>query len=63
MKALTIHLALNSDGSLYCSCSLKISGVGEVSIKDLVSRETFDNLSKEVEENARIKMGMTYIKK
>jgi len=58
MKTLIIYVSKKSGSALYSSCTLEIPGVGTVEIKDLISLETFDRLSKEAEANARIKMGM-----
>lgn len=60
MKTLNIHVSQNSDGALWSNCTLEIPSVGEIQMRDLVSRETFDRLSLEVESNARSKMGMKY---
>ena len=58
MKVLSIHLAEQSSGIPWVNAIIDVPGLGEIKIKDCVSKETYDSLCKEVIFALRNKMGL-----
>lgn len=55
MKIISIHLYPNIK---YSSASIEVPGLGEINIKECISQETYDKISKEVIFVLRNKMGL-----
>ncbi len=59
MKTLMVHFSKKSDGiNFFLKCEVEVPGLGVLSLDDCLSNETMNNVFREAEEAARIKLNI-----
>lgn len=59
MKTVKVYISdRDSRGKYYCSCDVEVPGIGTLEMKDVLSTETIENVFREVEAAARIKLNI-----
>jgi hypothetical protein len=58
METKQVHFSKHRDGSFYIDCEVEVPGLGILKIDDCLSNETMENVFREVEAAARIKLNI-----